>query len=67
MDREKRARKIKSEMVLRKIVGAEVARSLGISQQVVSDVIYGKATSARVVQALIEAGVPAKLFNEDVA
>ena len=67
MDIKKRAREIKSEMALRGITNTEVAKRLDVTQQLVSQVIYGRATSARVIGALIEAGIPEKLLKEKVA
>lgn len=67
MDRKERARKIKSEMVLRGITNTEVAKSLGVTQQLVSLVIYGQTSSARVTTALIDAGIPENLLREDAS
>jgi hypothetical protein len=61
---ELRRRNIRAAMVRRGIIGAEISRKLGISRQMVSNVVAGRDVSGRVVQALIDAGVPAKYFQE---
>lgn len=59
---EARHRRIRAEMVGRGIVGAEIARKLGVNRSLVTNVVAGRLVSHRVQEALIEAGVPAKLF-----
>ena len=59
----KQGRLIRGEMARRGIVGADIARRLGITRQQVSQVILGKRTSKRVVDALIAAGIPERLFR----
>jgi hypothetical protein len=60
-----RRNQIRSEMVLRGIKAAQIARDLGVTRQHVTLVIAGRSTSKRVVEALIEAGVPKRLFHGD--
>ncbi len=58
--RKERRRFIRGEMTKRGISGKKVAESLGISESAVSQ---GCATSPRIIEALIEAGMPEKLFG----
>jgi predicted transcriptional regulator len=60
----KKGRKIRGWMAEHGITNSSVARSLGVSQAVVSQVIYGRTTSERIMRALIEAGVPKKLLKD---
>ena len=59
--RKERRRFIRGEMTKRGIIGKVIAGRLGISAAAVS---LGCATSPRVVAALIEAGMPARLFKQ---
>lgn len=59
--REERRRLIRGEMTKRGIKGKEIAARLGISEPSVSQ---GCATSLRIVQALIEAGMPKRFFPQ---
>lgn len=65
MNRVQRQRKIRAAMVRRGIKGNAIARQLNITPPAVYMIISGRKNSRRVVEALIEAGVPAKLFNDD--
>jgi DNA-binding transcriptional regulator LsrR (DeoR family) len=58
--RKEMRRRIRWEMEDRGIKSKDIAASLGISEAAVSK---GLATSPRVVEALIAAGVPARLFG----
>jgi len=58
--RKEKRRLIRGEMTKRGIVGKEVAVRLGITPGAVSKYC---ATSPRIVAALIEAGIPARMFN----
>lgn len=60
--RKERRRLIRGEMTKRGISGIEIAARVNRTPSAVSQ---GCATSPRIVAALIEAGVPAKLFNDD--
>ncbi len=60
----KRAREIRSHLVRKGVTETQIAKKLGISQQMVSAVIYGKKKSLRVEQALVAAGVPKELIEE---
>ncbi len=62
-----RVREIKAELMRKGVTQADIAKKIGVSQQMVSSVILGKATSAKAVQALVEAGVPEELFKDSVA
>jgi len=64
MRTDKARQAIKVAMVKGGIVGAEVARRLGVSRQAVYMVIAGRVVSRRIGEALIEAGVPARLLPE---
>ena len=55
-------RNIRGEMTKRGIVGREIAAKLNITPGAVSK---GCATSPRIIAALIEAGVPARMFGKD--
>jgi hypothetical protein len=57
--RKKMRRLIRGEMTKRGIKGKDIAAQLGLCEMAVSK---GCATSPRVVAALIEAGIPARLF-----
>jgi hypothetical protein len=59
--RKERRRFIRGEMTKRGISGREIAARLGISPPAVS---MNCATSPRIVAALIEAGMPARLFRK---
>lgn len=59
-----RRRIIRGEMTKRGISGKEIAARLGISEPAVSQ---GCATAPRIVAALIEAGMPARLFTQKAA
>ena len=59
--RKDRKRLIRAEMVKRGILSKEIAARLGISEPAVSQ---GCATSPRIVAALIEAGVPERVFGK---
>jgi hypothetical protein len=54
-------RNIRGEMTKRGIVGREIAERLNITPGAVSK---GCATSPRIIEALIEAGVPARMFGK---
>ena len=54
--------KIRGWMVERRISVIAVARKAGIKREVVSDTIHGRRNNRRALQALIEAGCPAKLL-----
>jgi len=54
---------IKAYLARKGIRQNDLAKALNISRQVVCDVIAGRKTSARVVEALIEAGVPERLLK----
>lgn len=60
--RKERKRRVRAEMVKRGIRSKEIAARLGISEPAVSQ---GCATSPRIVAALIEAGLPERLFVEN--
>ena len=60
--KEDRRRQIRAAMVLLGTTGAEIARQLGVTRQLVNGVVAGKCRSRRVEAALVAAGVPAKLF-----
>jgi predicted transcriptional regulator len=59
-----KGRKISAAMKLRGITCVDIGKKLGVSGSMVSMVIHGRATSQRVVEALIEAGVPERLFKK---
>jgi hypothetical protein len=59
--RKEARRLIRGEMTKRGIVGKAIALQLGISEAAVSK---GCATSPRIVAALIEAGVPRRMFGK---
>ena len=59
--RKDRKRLIRAEMVKRGILSKEIAARLGVSEPAVSQ---GCATSPRIVAALIEAGVPERVFGK---
>ncbi len=59
--RQERRRLIRGEMTKRGISGRKIAAQLGITPGAVSKYC---ATSPRIVAALIEAGLPAKLFGD---
>jgi predicted transcriptional regulator len=59
--RKERRRLIRGEMTKRGISGKEIAAKVGVDPSAVSKYC---ATSPRIVAALIEAGVPARLFKE---
>ena len=61
----KRIREIKAALMRKGLTQADIATGLGVSQQSVSLVIRGKSTSARIIQALVEAGVPENLLKDD--
>lgn len=54
--------KIRAWMVERRISVIAVARQAGIKRPVVSDTIHGRRNNRRALQALLEAGCPAKLL-----
>lgn len=58
--RKERKRLVRAEMVKRGILAKEIAKELNISESAVSQ---GCATSSRIVAALIEAGLPERLFG----
>ncbi len=62
--RKERRRFIRGEMTKRGITGKQIAARLGISEPAVS---VGCATAPRIVAALIEAGMPARLFKKEAA
>jgi len=59
--RKERRRLIRGEMTKRGISGKEIAARVNRTESAVSQ---GCATSPRIVAALIEAGVPARLFGK---
>jgi hypothetical protein len=61
-----RRRQLKAEMVLRGIVGCQLARELGITPMAVYHVTSGRKKIKRVIAKLIELGVPASCFEEGV-
>lgn len=64
-ERRQRRREIRSIMVKKGIIAAEIARQLNVTRQHVNFVIAGDRYSPRVVKALIEAGVPAELLTPE--
>jgi predicted transcriptional regulator len=62
MNKVQRHRHIRAAMVRRGIKSSDIARELKITRQAVYMIISGRKNSRRIVAALIEAGVPAKLF-----
>lgn len=58
-----RARKIKAKLMLAGVKQSDVAASLGVSRQMVCDVIAGRKKSARIEEALIKAGVSEELLK----
>jgi len=64
-ERKERHRKIRTIMTAKGIVGAEIARQLGVTRQHVTLVISGRGCSRRVVEALVHAGIPRRLFGEE--
>lgn len=60
---QRRQREIRAAMVKRGICGAAIARKLGVTRQAVCLVISGRSKSQRIIDALIEAGAPKKLFQ----
>lgn len=63
MTNQKRQRQIRAAMILRGISGADIARRLGITSNAVCIVIAGRGKSRRIIEALVEAGVPEKLVR----
>lgn len=61
--RKDRQREIRAIMVRKGIVAAQVARQLDVARQHVSQVISGDRYSPRVVDALVQRGVPRKLIE----
>lgn len=59
--RKDRRRLIRGEMTKRGISGRAIATKIGVDPSAVS---RGCATSPRIVAALIEAGIPARLFGK---
>jgi len=59
--RKKARQLIRGETTKRGILGKDIARALGISEAAVSK---GCATSPRIVAALIEVGVPERMFGK---
>ena len=64
MNRVQRYREIRAAMVRLGIKGNAIARQLKITPTAVYLITSGRKKSRRVIAALIEAGVPAKLFND---
>jgi hypothetical protein len=62
--RKERRRLIRGEMTKRGISGKEIAAQTGLTESAVSQ---GCATSPRVREALIKAGLPARLFGKATA
>lgn len=60
----KKTRRIKAKLTMLGVTQAEIARNLGVSQQMVGSVIRGKSSSKRVVDELVKVGVP-RHFLED--
>lgn len=58
-----KAREIKMKLMRAGVKQTDIARDLRVSRQTVCDVIAGRKTSARIKQAIIEAGVPARLLK----
>ena len=58
-------RRIRAEMALRGVTASGIARRMSppVSHQMVNAVIKGKAVSARVVRALVDAGIPEHLLK----
>lgn len=61
---EKRRRKIRAKLIQLGVNQTDIARRLGIRPCVVFNVVAGRDSSRRVVQALIESGVPESYFRE---
>lgn len=59
-----RQRRIRAVLVRKGIRGTDIARKLQVSKQIVCNVMAGRDVSRRVVEALIEAGVPKSYFKE---
>lgn len=55
--------KIKGWMAEKKIKVIEIARKADISHSLVSDTIHGKRNNRRALQALLDAGCPARLLD----
>ena len=62
--RKANARKIRAALVLNGHSGASIARTEGISAQAVNNVIMGNKHTARILDALETAGVPAELLAD---
>lgn len=56
-------REIKAKLILLGVKQNDIAKNLGVPRQNVCDVIAGRKTSARIEQAIIEAGVPERLLK----
>jgi len=48
-----------------KFLNAEIAKKLGVTRQAVNGVIMGRYRSATIEQALVEAGIPKFLLDEE--
>lgn len=60
-------RRLRLALVEREINQAEIARNLGMTPAAVYHVTGGRKRIKRVIEALIAAGVPAVLFDEEAA
>lgn len=55
---------IKAELARRGVTQASIARKLGLATGTVSNCIQGRFVSKRIIDALVESGVPKSLFDE---
>lgn len=61
---DKRRRKIRAVLLRRGIASRKIADDLGVNPSLIANVIAGRKTSRKVIEALIKAGVPESYFRE---
>lgn len=60
-----RARQIRAILILAGKRQTDIAKKLGVTRQAVNGVIMGRYRSATIEQALVEAGIPKFLLDEE--